>query len=75
MDLDEFLELPPRQRWVVVQYPGLANHPLSESRSEEYESLRGLADRHYEFNLTTGDFDAAIAARFGGGCEFEWPKD
>lgn len=75
MELIEYLELPRYQRWVIDQYPGLADHPMCPSRKEEYEALRVIAERHYDFKLTLEDFDNAIAFRFGFGCEFEWPED
>lgn len=61
-------------RWVVEQYPTLANHPMFLSRQQEFRHLKAVAE-HYGIDLSMQVFDEGIAERFGHGCEYEWSRD
>lgn len=46
--------------------------PVFTKRAVEFRYMKAWM-AHYGRVLTNEDFDWAIAERFGGGCEYEWP--
>lgn len=63
--------------WISIlknAYGEARSRPIFTKRAVEFNYLNKWC-AHYGRTLTDGDFDWAIAERFGGGFEYEWPRE